>query len=183
MITAELSRLTALEREHRITLRAAHQPITPARAAAAIGRVLDPDTDLAPRQYPHPEWHTAAACTDLPDTLFFGSENEWPTIRPIELARVRAVCHSCPVRWACLTWALTKGEEYGVWAGTTGRDRARLQKRIAAGASVAELVQQAQGIEQFRLKTGARPATQPERPARPAARAPRVTRQWRVKAA
>ncbi len=34
-----------------------------------------------------------------------------------------ALCHTCDVQGACLAWALEVGDCYGVWGGTTPRER------------------------------------------------------------
>lgn len=49
-------------------------------------------------------------------------------------------CIGCPVRDLCLQWALAHAE-HGIWAGTTERQRRRMNKTAApvpsAGAAVA----------------------------------------------
>jgi WhiB family redox-sensing transcriptional regulator len=102
---------------------------------------------------PRPPWHPQAACHAHPDAdaVFFGAGEHHPTLAPTAIELAKAMCHSCPVVVACLTWALearheqadgfiSTGEEFGIWGGTTGRQRAKLQKRRKLGASVAELV-------------------------------------------
>ena len=37
------------------------------------------------------------------------------------------VCRRCPVQAACLTWALDTGQEHGIWAGTTPRQRRNIR--------------------------------------------------------
>ena len=41
------------------------------------------------------------------------------------------VCGGCPVREECLAWALETRMSYGVWGGTTERDRRRMLRRSA----------------------------------------------------
>ena len=41
----------------------------------------------------------------------------------------RQVCSACPVRQACLDYAITNRIAYGVWGGLTGRERRALQSR------------------------------------------------------
>jgi len=63
------------------------------------------------------------------------------------VARARAVCGRCPVRDACLAWALAHAVEGGVWGGLTGAERDALlatppgvlRERHAAGAADREL--------------------------------------------
>lgn len=42
----------------------------------------------------------------------------------------RKVCAECPVRTACLATALARREQWGIWAGTTGKQRREVLKVI-----------------------------------------------------
>jgi len=46
-----------------------------------------------------------------------------PTLRPTLL-----ICRNCPVLKQCLAMALTKKMKYGVWGGTTERERRAMRK-------------------------------------------------------
>src|SRR5215831_183065 len=76
----------------------------------------------------YPEWYDDGACRDLPLSIFFGAENATDTqlISPGELRRAQEICGSCPVRAKCLSYALERKILHGVWAGTSGRTRARI---------------------------------------------------------
>ena len=52
---------------------------------------------------------TALACSTSPD-LFFAES-------PLDVARAKELCASCPVRAACLADALDRAEPWGVWGG------------------------------------------------------------------
>jgi WhiB family redox-sensing transcriptional regulator len=41
----------------------------------------------------------------------------------------RAICAACPVRAACLEYALERNEQNGIWGGLTLRQRRQLQER------------------------------------------------------
>jgi len=43
----------------------------------------------------------------------------------------RAVCAGCPVRNECLDDAVTANVQYGVWGGTTPRERRRIRRQRA----------------------------------------------------
>ena len=79
----------------------------------------------------YPEWHKRAACGDKPQEWFFGGEEQpgkqrhRPTLSMPEVKRAKAICHTCPVMMICQTYALENREEFGVWGGTTKRDRDR----------------------------------------------------------
>lgn len=79
-----------------------------------------------------PEWHQEARCKEQPQEMFFGVETDEtstkrhrPTLTMSEVKRAVALCDRCPVRKQCLEYALYNHEEYGVWGGTTKRDRER----------------------------------------------------------
>ncbi len=48
----------------------------------------------------------------------------------------KAVCAGCPVRTECLTYALDRGERFGVWGGMSERERHRLLTRELAPVDV-----------------------------------------------
>jgi len=110
------------------------------------------DPEPIERQYlpnlPFLEWHTRAACQGWPERLFFGAED--PEVRPPitmnEVKQARKVCDSCPVFTQCLTHALTKREEFGIWAGTTGRTRKRIWLLVDSGEETMDQV-----LENYRL--------------------------------
>ena len=68
-------------------------------------------------------WTADAACRGTATTLFFPSED---TARVLRAAR--AVCASCPVIDDCREthW----GEEFGIWFGTSERERRRLRRQM-----------------------------------------------------
>lgn len=65
-------------------------------------------------------WESRAACADKPQDWFF------PAVGELHAA-AKAVCARCPVRRECLTFALTNGEQHGVWGGLTPGERQRLE--------------------------------------------------------
>lgn len=87
---------------------------------------LETDTLLelltAPVQEEKP-WATFAACRDADGMVFF------PQTRS-ETEAALAVCATCPVRDECLEHALDTNERFGVWGGTTEKQR-RALLRIA----------------------------------------------------
>lgn len=81
-----------------------------------------------------PDWHEQAACADQGYETYFGADSEARpalTIRQVKTAQDE--CVTCPVFVNCLEQALYNNEEYGIWAGTTGRTRRRIQKMVAQG--------------------------------------------------
>lgn len=45
--------------------------------------------------------------------------------------RAKAICRICPVRSACLEWALAANERTGIWGGTTPNERRALRRTDA----------------------------------------------------
>ncbi|HEV2370192.1 MAG TPA: WhiB family transcriptional regulator [Acidimicrobiales bacterium] len=64
-------------------------------------------------------WRKRAACRGLDPDIFFPVTDE-------EAGEARAVCGVCPVREACLEYALAARERDGVWGGATERERRRM---------------------------------------------------------
>ena len=50
------------------------------------------------------------------------------SVNPADEARAKAVCADCPVREACLAYAINTGEDFGVWGGTTPDERRALRR-------------------------------------------------------
>lgn len=74
------------------------------------------------------DWIQKAACLGSYDPRFFpkrGDSNK----------EVKAICYNeCDVREECLEWALSRSERFGIWGGTSERDRQAIRKRRNAQA-------------------------------------------------
>jgi WhiB family transcriptional regulator, redox-sensing transcriptional regulator len=77
-------------------------------------------------------WRQRGACRGLDPEIFYPPVDE----EEAEAAEAKAVCAGCPVRKACLEFALDTREADGIWGGTTGRERRRIlrQRRKTAAA-------------------------------------------------
>jgi WhiB family transcriptional regulator, redox-sensing transcriptional regulator len=71
-------------------------------------------------------WRTQAACQAATAELFFPVGRTGDAVGQIEAAK--NVCQTCPVRIACLRFALETNHEAGIWGGTSEEERARLRK-------------------------------------------------------
>lgn len=77
-------------------------------------------------------WREAARChTTDAEGLF---------VRGAEQRDARGFCHACPVRTECLAHALDEGVEFGIWGGTTERERRALLRSRPDVQSWAELL-------------------------------------------
>jgi len=67
------------------------------------------------------DWQEQAYCRPLDPSIFFPMN---------EAAQQRAadICGACAVRSECLEYALITKQQYGVWGGTTERQRIKILK-------------------------------------------------------
>ena len=72
-------------------------------------------------------WRDRAACRGLDPDIFYPVSDE-------DAETAKSICAECPVREACLEYALANRERDGVWGGATERERRRLirQRRKSA---------------------------------------------------
>lgn len=94
---------------------------------------------------PNPGWMDQAACNGTDDPVFFESKNEPGKAK----AAAILYCNSCPVRVACLAYAL-KTHSHGIWAGTTMDQRKRLarhRRRAKCPVCTCETMITAEGSE------------------------------------
>ena len=68
------------------------------------------------------EWRLDAACRDLDTAIFFPETEE-------AVAVAKAICAACPVREACLEFALVTRQDDGVWGGLDETERRRVRRR------------------------------------------------------
>lgn len=67
-------------------------------------------------------WMHAAACRGLNPELFHPQPGE-------SSDQAKAVCAGCPVRTECLDYAMAHYELFGVWGGTSQKQRSQLRRR------------------------------------------------------
>jgi WhiB family redox-sensing transcriptional regulator len=72
-------------------------------------------------------WRNRAACKGVDPDIFYPASDE-------EAEEAKSICAQCPVREACLEYALANRERDGVWGGATERERRRMirQRRKTA---------------------------------------------------
>jgi WhiB family redox-sensing transcriptional regulator len=68
---------------------------------------------------PDPYWRDEALCREVDLTIFFPQKGE--NSRPAE-----SICARCEVRAECLAEALRARIKWGIWGGTTERERRKL---------------------------------------------------------
>lgn len=72
-------------------------------------------------------WRDRAACRGIDPDIFYPVSDE-------DADAAKGICSACPVREACLEYALANRERDGVWGGATERERRRMirQRRKSA---------------------------------------------------
>lgn len=66
-------------------------------------------------------------CQTMDPDLHFPVGTTGPALAQTELAKLN--CDRCPVREACLDWAIRNGVEFGIWGGHTPEERRAIQRR------------------------------------------------------
>lgn len=72
-------------------------------------------------------------CAEVDPELFFPEKGG--TTRP-----AKEICRRCDLQAACLEWALTNDERFGVWGGTSEYERQKVRS-ARQRAAVAAMVQ------------------------------------------
>ncbi|MFE7419988.1 WhiB family transcriptional regulator [Rhodococcus sp. NPDC057529] len=68
-------------------------------------------------------WRSRGACSFYGPALFFGRDHERAGDRIRREQHAKSICGTCPVLVPCLEFALNAGEGFGIWGGTTERER------------------------------------------------------------
>lgn len=77
--------------------------------------------DITLRAVTHrPDWFDDAACRGLDAEIFYPQQG-----KALDLAR--ATCASCPVQPECAELAIANHELFGIWGGTSERQRRRIR--------------------------------------------------------
>ncbi|MGK7224071.1 WhiB family transcriptional regulator [Kocuria flava] len=66
-------------------------------------------------------WQTDALCAQTDPEAFFPEKGG-------STRDAKRVCEACPVQSACLDYAMSKDEKFGIWGGLSERERRRLRR-------------------------------------------------------
>ena len=69
---------------------------------------------------PRPNFHQHAACRGMTHVMFPGRHDDHRI--------AAAICNGCPVQEPCLEYALDNVERFGIFGGTTEKQRRRLRR-------------------------------------------------------
>jgi WhiB family redox-sensing transcriptional regulator len=75
------------------------------------------------------DWRHRSACRDEDPELFWPVGTSGPA--RIQAEQAKAICRRCPVTDDCLDWALSSGEDSGVWGGMTEEERRAYKRRTS----------------------------------------------------
>ncbi len=81
-------------------------------------------------------WRRRAACRGEDPELFFPVGSAGPAALA-QIAEAKNICARCPVRRACLVFAMATRQEYGIWGGLTEDERSQLRRRVAGSQTAA----------------------------------------------
>jgi len=73
------------------------------------------------------DWYDYAKCKGVDPDLFF-------TKRGASTREAKETCAGCMVSYDCLEFALENREKFGIWGGTSERERRRIRRRRAVAA-------------------------------------------------
>lgn len=78
---------------------------------------------------PGEAWRQLAACRGMDPALFYPENTSGPDKKTRNLypPEAKAACNRCPVRKACLDYAVNNGERFGLWGGKTPTERKKLR--------------------------------------------------------
>ncbi len=114
-----------MKRGHVPKTREAHIYMSADRFAEKFGAAaVAQDIQLGGSNDFEENWKLDGLCNQTDPEVFFPERNESPK-------EAKRICATCPVREECLESALKNKEQFGIWGGTTARERSKLKRRIA----------------------------------------------------
>ena len=85
-------------------------------------------------------WQARSACRDTDPELFFPASDDFTAVEnAAQLLAAAKVCHGCPVRRECLTYAVDSGQRHGIWAGHTPAQLRSIRRARRAGVPHPEI--------------------------------------------
>ncbi|AOT62107.1 MULTISPECIES: WhiB family transcriptional regulator [Streptomyces] len=114
---------TAARSAVRSAVRPAAVPASAVRpaAASAVSAVAVPAGA-------EPSWQESALCAQTGPELFFPEPGS-------STREAKFLCGLCEIREACLEYALTHDERFGVWGGLSEQERYELRRRRSSSAA------------------------------------------------
>lgn len=92
---------------------------------ARLPRPQGPSVNRPDGPVPDDGWRDRAACRSLSPDIFFPDKGGTTE----DTIRARHVCAVCPVQGECLDYALTTGQKWGIWGGTSENERRQIRRQ------------------------------------------------------
>jgi len=81
------------------------------------------------RQLEEPQGTVLAPCTADPDLFFSPDGHESKDRKYMREMACLALCRTCSIQWDCLSGALERKEQFGVWGGKTEDELRAMSRR------------------------------------------------------
>jgi WhiB family redox-sensing transcriptional regulator len=75
------------------------------------------------------DWRDDAECLDVHPESFFPNARI-PYVLAEQIASAKAICATCDVAAQCLDYALTTGQNYGIYGGLDEKERRKLARKL-----------------------------------------------------
>lgn len=75
------------------------------------------------------DWRDKAECVTVDPELFFPIGSEKSPVVQEQIEKAKRVCGRCTVQVVCLEYALSTGQNDGIWGGLTEDERRELKRR------------------------------------------------------
>jgi WhiB family transcriptional regulator, redox-sensing transcriptional regulator len=72
-------------------------------------------------------------CEQVPFVFFYDEEYETRVDERAKAKVAKDICAECPVKLLCLEYALESNETFGIWGGTTYKERKLMKRRSRGG--------------------------------------------------
>lgn len=96
---------------------------------------------------------STALCAEIDPELWFPSLEKGRVQSSYEAAGyAKSVCARCPLALACLTTAVRNKEEYGIWGGSTPRERKALKTKAQVKKFLYDLQDKADDLGSLNVK-------------------------------
>lgn len=95
-----------------------------------------------------------ALCSEVDPELFFTQDSDLMNGKAIylDVRGAKHLCAKCPLTMMCLTTAVKNEEDFGIWGGSTPRERVHLTTTVARERFVADLKKNFSTLESRRRR-------------------------------
>ena len=67
-------------------------------------------------------------CAEVGQHFFFPDKED----NPVDVKYAKSVCNSCIHKGECLAWAVVNSEQFGIWGGTSPKERQHIRSKKVA---------------------------------------------------